>query len=94
MYKIEVIEASNSSEYGLGCNVFTENISRGLRVAHQLEAGSAWVRGCFLSSCDVRIVHSLSLQVNCAQAIEPGVPFGGYKQSGSGRELGQYALDT
>nr|ALG75775.1 aldehyde dehydrogenase 5 [Tricholoma vaccinum] len=70
----EVIEAANNTSYGLGCNVFSENISRALRVAHQLEAGSAWV--------------------NCAQATEIAVPFGGYKQSGIGRELGQYALDT
>jgi aldehyde dehydrogenase (NAD+) len=39
----EVIEAANSTSYGLGCNVFSENLSRALRVAHQLEAGSAWV---------------------------------------------------
>jgi Aldehyde dehydrogenase family len=32
--------------------------------------------------------------VNCAQTTEVNVPFGGYKQSGIGRELGQYALDT
>lgn len=33
-------------------------------------------------------------QVNSAQSVESSVPFGGYKQSGQGRELGQYALDT
>jgi acyl-CoA reductase-like NAD-dependent aldehyde dehydrogenase len=32
--------------------------------------------------------------VNCAQTLDSGVPFGGYKQSGIGRELGEYALDT
>lgn len=68
----EVIETANNTTYGLGCNVFSENISRALRVAHALEAGSAWV--------------------NCAQATEVSVPFGGYKQSGIGRELGEYAL--
>lgn len=70
----EVIEAANDTVYGLGCNVFSENLGRALRVAHQLEAGSAWV--------------------NSAQSVESSVPFGGYKQSGQGRELGQYALDT
>ncbi|KAF8073989.1 aldehyde dehydrogenase [Lyophyllum atratum] len=70
----EVIEAANDTSYGLGCNVFTENVSRAIRVAHSLEAGSAWV--------------------NCAQASDVAVPFGGYKQSGIGRELGEYALDT
>ena len=33
-------------------------------------------------------------QVNCSQTAEMNVPFGGYKQSGIGRELGEYALDT
>ena len=32
--------------------------------------------------------------MNCSQAVELNVPFGGYKQSGIGRELGEYALDT
>ena len=30
--------------------------------------------------------------INCINNINPSVPFGGYKQSGIGRELGQYAL--
>ncbi|KDR73245.1 hypothetical protein GALMADRAFT_142376 [Galerina marginata CBS 339.88] len=70
----EVIEMANNTSYGLACHVFTQNVSRAIRVAHALEAGSAWV--------------------NCAQATEVAVPFGGYKQSGIGRELGEYALDT
>jgi len=32
--------------------------------------------------------------VNCMNTLYPNVPFGGYKQSGIGRECGQYALDT
>ncbi|KAG6856977.1 hypothetical protein H0H87_011366 [Tephrocybe sp. NHM501043] len=39
----EVIEAANKTSYGLSCNVFSESISRALRVAHALEAGSAFV---------------------------------------------------
>jgi len=70
----EVIELANDTVYGLACNVFSENGSRAIRVAHALEAGTAWV--------------------NCAQMGETSVPFGGYKQSGIGRELGEYALDT
>ena len=30
--------------------------------------------------------------VNCTNKLNPSVPFGGYKQSGIGRELGEYAL--
>ncbi|KAF8057016.1 aldehyde dehydrogenase [Lyophyllum atratum] len=70
----EVIEAANNTTYGLSCNVFSQNISRALRVAHALEAGTAWV--------------------NSAQDGSVAVPFGGYKQSGIGRELGEYALEA
>ncbi|KAF5371764.1 hypothetical protein D9758_003560 [Tetrapyrgos nigripes] len=69
----EVIEMANNTTYGLACAVFTENISRGIRVAHAIEAGTAWI--------------------NTYNTIENGVPFGGYKQSGIGRELGEYALE-
>ncbi|KAF8337184.1 aldehyde dehydrogenase [Amanita rubescens] len=34
-----------------------------------------------------------SVWVNMGGLVSPSVPFGGYKQSGIGRELGQYALD-
>ena len=34
-----------------------------------------------------------NVQINCANQLHPQVPFGGYKQSGIGRELGEYALE-
>jgi aldehyde dehydrogenase (NAD+) len=70
----EVVEMANNTTYGLGAHIFTQNVSRAVRMAHAVEAGSVWV--------------------NCAQDTEANVPFGGYKQSGIGRELGEYALDT
>ena len=33
-----------------------------------------------------------SVWVNCFDVLESCVPFGGYKQSGCGRELGEYGL--
>lgn len=32
--------------------------------------------------------------VNCHNVFDAGTPFGGYKMSGNGRELGEYALDN
>ncbi|KAL0069348.1 hypothetical protein AAF712_003713 [Marasmius tenuissimus] len=32
--------------------------------------------------------------VNCANTLNESVPFGGFKQSGIGRELGEYALNN
>ncbi|KAF9473535.1 aldehyde dehydrogenase [Pholiota conissans] len=70
----EVIEKGNDTEYGLGSNIFTENLNRAIRVSNAIQSGSSWV--------------------NIAQVTDPAVPFGGYKHSGIGRELGEYALDT
>ncbi|KAK1230879.1 hypothetical protein PQX77_006018 [Marasmius sp. AFHP31] len=40
----EAIEMANDTVYGLACGVFTQNNARATRVAHALEAGTAWVR--------------------------------------------------
>ncbi|KAF8647366.1 hypothetical protein AX16_006761 [Volvariella volvacea WC 439] len=69
----EVIEQANDTVYGLGCNVFSENLSRSIRVAHAIESGTVWV--------------------NCSLVFDHNMPFGGYKQSGIGRELGEWALE-
>jgi aldehyde dehydrogenase (NAD+) len=68
----DVIRMANDTTYGLASAIFTTNIDKGLKVAHRLNAGTAWI--------------------NCTNTLEPNVPFGGYKQSGIGRELGEYAL--
>ncbi|KAJ6457869.1 aldehyde dehydrogenase [Mycena sanguinolenta] len=43
----------------------------------------------------IRTAHRVqagTIWVNCYNHLSPGVPFGGYRQSGIGRELGKYAL--
>src|SRR6184192_873475 len=43
-----------------------------------------------------RVAHALkagTVYVNCYHIVDPVTPWGGYKQSGCGRELGPYALD-
>ncbi|KAI0298763.1 aldehyde dehydrogenase [Multifurca ochricompacta] len=43
----------------------------------------------------IQFAHKLqagTAWVNCVNSLQPNVPFGGYKQSGVGRELGEYAL--
>jgi acyl-CoA reductase-like NAD-dependent aldehyde dehydrogenase len=43
-----------------------------------------------------RVAHALkagTVYVNCYHIVDPVTPWGGYRQSGWGRELGPYALD-
>ncbi|KKA26816.1 hypothetical protein TD95_000756 [Thielaviopsis punctulata] len=68
----EAIALANGSSYGLGAAVFTQNISRGHRVAREIEAGMVWI--------------------NSSNDSDFRVPFGGVKQSGIGRELGEAGL--
>ncbi|KAL0066661.1 hypothetical protein AAF712_006264, partial [Marasmius tenuissimus] len=45
----------------------------------------------------IRVAHALeagSLFVNCYNWGDQAMPFGGYKQSGVGREMGEYSLET
>ena len=37
-------------------------------------------------------LHAGTAWINCVNQLHPQVPFGGFKQSGIGRELGEYAL--
>ncbi|XP_068457690.1 aldehyde dehydrogenase, cytosolic 2-like, partial [Clinocottus analis] len=55
------------------------------------------VSAVFTSSMDRALSVSAALQtgtvwVNCYNALHAQMPFGGYKMSGNGRELGEYAL--
>ncbi len=40
-----------------------------------------------------RAIRAGTLRVNCYNVFGPEAPFGGYKESGYGREQGRYALD-
>jgi len=70
----DAIRIANDSEYGLSGSIWTENLSRGIRVARAVESGN--------------------LSVNSHSSVRYSTPFGGFKQSGLGRELGPDALDA
>lgn len=69
----EAIALANDTIYGLQAAVWTSNVSKALRVARAIKAGT---------------VH-----VNQYNDDDITVPFGGYKQSGNGRDKSLHALD-
>ncbi len=64
----DAIELANDSPYGLSGSIWTENLSRAMRVSRAVESGN--------------------LSVNSHSSVRYNTPFGGFKQSGLGRELG------
>ena len=68
----EAIAIANSTPFGLGSGVFTQNVARAHRVSARLKAGICWV--------------------NTYRAVSPIAPFGGFDQSGYGREAGVEAI--
>ncbi len=69
----EAIERANDSIYGLAAYVFTENITKGIRISEQLEYGI--------------------VGLNDGLPSTPQAPFGGFKQSGLGREGGHHGIE-
>ncbi|KAK5093969.1 hypothetical protein LTS08_008793 [Lithohypha guttulata] len=64
----EAIKLANNTTYGLGATIYTNDITRAMRVQAELQAGT--------------------VSINSAFWVAPETPFGGWKQSGYGREGG------
>lgn len=63
----------NDSPFGLTASIWTNNLSRALRLIPQIEAGTVYVN-----------MHTF---------LDPSVPFGGIKASGTGREFGSAFIE-
>ncbi|MBV8785477.1 MAG: aldehyde dehydrogenase [Mycobacterium sp.] len=64
----DAIALANDTSYGLSGSIWTDDLSRALRVSRAVESGN--------------------LSVNSHSSVRYNTPFGGFKQSGLGRELG------
>lgn len=64
----DAIALANDTPYGLSGSIWTDTLSRALRVSRAIESGN--------------------LSVNSHASVRYNTPFGGFKQSGLGRELG------
>jgi aldehyde dehydrogenase (NAD+) len=69
-----------------------EVIERGNRTQFGLGSG-VWTRDVSKAHRVAKGLRAGSVWVNCYQAMDPAVPFGGYKMSGYGRESGQQHLE-
>jgi acyl-CoA reductase-like NAD-dependent aldehyde dehydrogenase len=56
-------------------------------------AAGVWTRDVSKAHRVARALRAGTVWVNCYNVFDPAAPFGGYKESGYGRELGRYALD-
>lgn len=56
-------------------------------------AAAVWTRDIGKAHRAAKALRAGTVWVNTYNAFDTGVPFGGYKESGVGRELGSYALD-
>ena len=70
-----------------------DEVARRSNMTHYGLAAAVWTN-------DVKKAHRLSnklragtVWVNCFDVFDAAAPFGGYKMSGQGRELGEYALE-
>jgi acyl-CoA reductase-like NAD-dependent aldehyde dehydrogenase len=70
----EAIAYANSTRFGLGANVYTEDLQTMIRCMRELKAGTVWF--------------------NDPLTDNDAGPFGGFRQSGLGRELGREGLEA
>jgi len=56
-------------------------------------AAGIWTRDVSKAHRVARALRAGTVWINCYNVFDPAAPFGGYKESGYGRELGRYALD-
>jgi aldehyde dehydrogenase (NAD+) len=57
-------------------------------------AAAVWTRDISKAHAVANAVRAGTVWVNCFDVFDAGAPFGGFKQSGIGRELGEYALQN
>ena len=70
----DAVAIGNDVAYGLAAAVWTRDVSKALKAAKAIRAGTVWV--------------------NAYNLFDAALPFGGFKESGFGREMGSVGLDN
>lgn len=56
-------------------------------------AGAVWTKDINKAMTVIEQVRAGTMWINCYNEVDPATPFGGFKSSGTGRELGEQAID-
>lgn len=88
----EVIQLANDTMYGLAAGVHTKDLNTAIRVSNELRAGTVWINR--YVNLETQTQKTGSADHDSYNMLSHQVPFGGYKQSGIGRELGEAALEN
>jgi len=57
-------------------------------------AASVWTKNISTANNMAKRLRTGTVWINCHNVFDAALPFGGYKQSGWGREMGEFALDN
>jgi betaine-aldehyde dehydrogenase len=68
----EVVGFANDSNVGLAACIWSKDVTRSLRMASEIQAGTVWING---------------------PAVGPDYPWGGFKESGIGKEVGIMGME-
>ena len=71
----------------------TEEVAQRANATNFGLGSGVWTRDVSKAHRLAKAIRAGSVWVNCYQAMDPAVPFGGYKMSGYGRESGIQQLD-
>jgi phenylacetaldehyde dehydrogenase len=71
-----------------------ENIARQANATTYGLAASVWTRDISKANKLAKRIRAGTVWINCHNVFDASLPFGGYKESGWGREMGEFVLNN
>ena len=90
------VPASSGIFGPVACVIPFEDEAEAIRIANDTIyglSGSVWTRDGAKAMRTARAIETGVISINSNTSVRVSTPFGGFKQSGYGRELGPHALD-
>src|SRR5262249_31243598 len=82
----DAVRLANDSHFGLGAALWTRDHARAERLAAEIEAGGGVLHR------PLEVGPPAAVRGRQKTRLQPGLPFGGIKKSGYGRELSEYGI--